>query len=71
MAWRGWIAAKDSFEFNDVTADLGLPRSGYWIAVLTGLVGAALAALLWRCAGKRSHERDRDRDARRRGACWC
>ena len=45
MAWRGWIAAKDSYEFNDVTADLGLPRLWHWTAVLTGLVGAALAAL--------------------------
>ncbi len=45
MAWRGWIAAKDSYEFNDVTADLGLPRVWHWTAVLTGLVGAALAAL--------------------------
>ena len=34
MAWQGWIAARDSFEFNDVTADLGLPRVWYWIPVL-------------------------------------
>jgi TRAP-type C4-dicarboxylate transport system permease small subunit len=45
MAWRGFIAAKDSFEFNDVTADLGLPRVWHWTAVLTGLVASALAAL--------------------------
>ena len=45
MVWQGWIAAKDSLEFNDVTADLGLPRFWHWLAVLTGLIGAALAAL--------------------------
>ena len=26
MAWQGCLAARDTFEFNDVTADLGLPR---------------------------------------------
>jgi TRAP-type C4-dicarboxylate transport system permease small subunit len=45
MAWRGFIAAKDSYEFHDVTADLGLPRVWHWIAVLTGLVASAAAAL--------------------------
>jgi len=45
LVWQGWFAAKDSFEFNDVTADLGLPRFWHWTIVLTGMVGAALAAL--------------------------
>lgn len=45
LVWQGWFAAKDSFEFNDVTADLGLPRFWHWIIVLTGMIGAALAAL--------------------------
>lgn len=44
MAWQGLIAARDSLEFNDVTADLGLPRFWHWIFVLTGLIGATLAA---------------------------
>jgi TRAP-type C4-dicarboxylate transport system permease small subunit len=44
MAWRGFIQARDSFEFNDVTADLGLPRVWHWAAVLIGLVASALAA---------------------------
>lgn len=44
MAWRGFIAAQDSYEFNDVTADLGLPRVWHWAAVLSGLVGSAVAA---------------------------
>jgi TRAP-type C4-dicarboxylate transport system permease small subunit len=44
MTWQGWIAARDSIEFNDVTADLGLPRFWHWIFVLSGLIGATLAA---------------------------
>lgn len=42
---EGWSAARDSFEFHDVTADLGLPRFWHWTIVLTGMIGAALAAL--------------------------
>ena len=45
MAWQGFLAARDSFEFNDVTADLGLPRVWHWIAVLSGIIGSAIAAL--------------------------
>lgn len=44
MAWQGWIAAKDTLVFNDVTSDLALPRIWYWIPVLTGMMGACLAA---------------------------
>jgi TRAP-type C4-dicarboxylate transport system permease small subunit len=44
MAWQGWIAAKDTLVFNDVTSDLALPRIWYWIPVLAGMVGGALAA---------------------------
>ncbi len=44
MAWQGWIAAKDTLAFNDVTSDLALPRVWYWIPVLAGMVGACLAA---------------------------
>ena len=40
MAWQGFIAARDSIEFHDVTADLGLPRVLHWIAVLVGVIGA-------------------------------
>jgi TRAP-type transport system small permease protein len=46
MAWQGFIAARDSVEFNDVTADLGLPRFWHWTAVLLGIVGSTLAALV-------------------------
>jgi len=55
MAWQGWLAAKDSYEFHDVTADLGLPRTLHWSAVLAGLVGSALAALVM--AKRRNGER--------------
>jgi TRAP-type C4-dicarboxylate transport system permease small subunit len=45
MAWQGLIAARDSLEFNDVTADLALPRFWHWLALLVGVIGAAIAAL--------------------------
>jgi TRAP-type transport system small permease protein len=44
MAWQGFKAAQDSAEFGDVTSDLDLPRVLYWIPVLFGIVGAAIAA---------------------------
>jgi TRAP-type C4-dicarboxylate transport system permease small subunit len=52
MTWQGWIAARDSLEFHDVTADLGLPRFWHWIFVLAGLVGATLAALYMAIRGE-------------------
>jgi TRAP-type C4-dicarboxylate transport system permease small subunit len=51
LVWQGWFAAKDSFEFHDVTADLGLPRFWHWTIVLIGMVGAALAALFMFISG--------------------
>src|SRR5262245_33850331 len=33
MAWQGFIAARDSYAFNDVTADLGVRRMGHWLAL--------------------------------------
>jgi len=45
MAWQGWIGARDTLVFNDVTSDLALPRIWYWIPVLIGMIGGALAAL--------------------------
>jgi TRAP-type C4-dicarboxylate transport system permease small subunit len=46
MAWQGWIAARDTYEFNDITADLGLSKVFHWVALLLGVVGAAIAALV-------------------------
>jgi TRAP-type transport system small permease protein len=46
MAWQSWLVAADAIAFGDVTADLALPRLYYWIPVLAGLVGSAIAALV-------------------------
>jgi TRAP-type C4-dicarboxylate transport system permease small subunit len=45
MAWQGWIGASDSLAFGDVTSFLSIPRIVYWVPVLAGICGAALAAL--------------------------
>ena len=45
MAWQGLIAARDSLEFNDVTADLALPKFWHWLALLAGVIASAIAAL--------------------------
>jgi len=45
MAWQGWIAARDTLVFNDVTADLAIPRIWYWVPVLAGMIGGTLSAL--------------------------
>jgi TRAP-type C4-dicarboxylate transport system permease small subunit len=52
MAWQGWIAASDSLAFNDVTADLGLPRFWHWAALLFGVIGAGIAALVMAFRGE-------------------
>ena len=52
MAWQGWIAAKDTLAFHDVTADLAIPRIWYWIPVLVGMVGGCVAAAVMVFAGK-------------------
>jgi TRAP-type C4-dicarboxylate transport system permease small subunit len=44
MAWQGWIAAMDTLAFKDVTSYLALPRIWYWIPVLAGMIGGALAS---------------------------
>lgn len=46
MAWEGWKAAADTLVFNDVTSDLAIHRILYWIPVLFGLVGSAIAAIV-------------------------
>ena len=38
----GLHRGRNSYEFHDVTADLGLPRYWHWAAVLIGLIGGAL-----------------------------
>jgi TRAP-type C4-dicarboxylate transport system permease small subunit len=44
MCWSMYPRAKDILAFGDVTSDLSLPRIYYWVPVLAGVVGAALAA---------------------------
>ena len=45
LVWQGWSAARDSYDFHDVTADLGIPTFWHWTIVLIGMSLAALAAL--------------------------
>jgi len=45
LLWQGWISAQDTLVFNDVTADLSIPRIYYWMPVLAGLAGSILAAI--------------------------
>ena len=52
MAWQGWIAARDTLAFNDVTSDLALPRVWYWVPVLAGMIGSAVAAAAMLFQGK-------------------
>jgi TRAP-type C4-dicarboxylate transport system permease small subunit len=54
MVWQAWIAAADTLVFNDVTADLGLPKLLHWTALLTGLIVSGLAALTIALRGKES-----------------
>ncbi|MSP87568.1 MAG: TRAP transporter small permease [Alphaproteobacteria bacterium] len=46
MAWQGWLAARDTLVFNDVTSDLEIPRILYWIPVLAGMIGGGIAAAI-------------------------
>lgn len=48
LTWQGAIRARDAWSFGDVTSDLALPRILYWIPLLFGLGGGALAALVRR-----------------------
>jgi len=45
MAWEGFKAASETLVFNDVTSDLSIHRLWYWIPVLIGLIGSAIAAV--------------------------
>jgi TRAP-type C4-dicarboxylate transport system permease small subunit len=44
MAWEGFKAARETLIFNDVTSDLSIHRLLYWVPVLFGLIGSAIAA---------------------------
>jgi TRAP-type C4-dicarboxylate transport system permease small subunit len=45
ITWRCWLFAKNSLEFGDVTSDLSLSLILYWIPLLVGFGGAAVAAV--------------------------
>jgi TRAP-type C4-dicarboxylate transport system permease small subunit len=45
IAWQG-VIARDTYLFNDVTSDLGLPRYWHWVVLLVGTIGSAIAATL-------------------------
>jgi len=45
ITWRCWLFAKNALEFGDVTSDLSLPLILYWIPLLVGFGGAAVAAV--------------------------
>ena len=45
MAWEGFKAGRETLVFNDVTSDLSIHRLWYWIPVLIGLTGSAIAAV--------------------------
>jgi TRAP-type C4-dicarboxylate transport system permease small subunit len=44
IAWQSWISAADTLVFGDVTSDLSLPKLLYWIPLLIGIAGGAVAA---------------------------
>ena len=44
IARQSWISAKDTLVFGDVTSDLSLPKLLYWIPLLIGIAGGAVAA---------------------------
>ena len=46
MAWEGWKAAAETLVFHDVTSDLAIHRILYWLPVLFGLIGGAVAAVV-------------------------
>jgi TRAP-type C4-dicarboxylate transport system permease small subunit len=47
MALQMVPLARDMYELGDVTSDLSLPKIYYWIPVLTGVVGSAIAAAVF------------------------
>jgi TRAP-type C4-dicarboxylate transport system permease small subunit len=46
ITWRCALFAKNALEFGDVTSDLSLPLILYWIPLLVGFGGAAVAAVV-------------------------
>ncbi len=47
MLWQMYFLARDMYQFGDVTADLSIPKIYYWIPVLLGIAGSAVATLVY------------------------
>ena len=47
MLWQMLYLARDMYQFGDVTADLSIPKIYYWIPVLLGIAGSAVATLVY------------------------
>ena len=45
MGWTMLPNAQNTYEFDDVTSDLSIPRIWYWVPVLFGVVASAAALL--------------------------
>jgi TRAP-type C4-dicarboxylate transport system permease small subunit len=60
ITWQCWLFAQNAVAFGDVTSDLSLPLVLYWIPLLVGIAGAAVAAAVLAVArgsgGKRARE---------------
>lgn len=47
MAWMMIPLARDMHAMGDVTPDLSIPKIWYWVPVLVGVIGSALATLVF------------------------
>lgn len=47
MAFQMVPLARDMYQLGDITADLSIPKLYYWIPVLTGVIGSALATVIF------------------------
>ena len=54
ITWRCGLFAKNALEFGDVTSDLSLSLLLYWIPLLVGFGGAAVAAVVMAVRGYRN-----------------
>jgi TRAP-type transport system small permease protein len=53
MLWQMVPLAQDMYAFGDVTADLSIPKIYYWVPVLAGVLGSAIATAVFIARWKR------------------
>ena len=53
MLWQMVPLAQDMYAFGDVTADLSIPKIYYWVPVLAGVLGSAIATVVFIARWKR------------------